>query len=167
MTTMPAPTLGPIKRAEPPGPVEYLLAAAAEIERTLELRLTAAAKASGSSTAVERLGQTALRALTLIEENRGVTPSTLAGWLHQETHSTSGLLNRMEDAELITRERDRIDRRVVHCYITDTGRIHAAETRAIVGELDALVRDCLGKGGLGDLRELETKARLEAKARGR
>lgn len=149
MTTV-APPLGPITRAAPAGPAEILFAAANDVERFLEKRLMTAARDAGSP-ALGRLGQTAHMALALIEENAGVTPSTLALWLHQETHSTSGLLNRMEDAELITRERDRHDRRVVHCYITDAGRMHTASTRAILGELDATIRDALGKSVLEEL----------------
>ena len=42
-----------------------------------------------------------------------LTPSMLAALLLQETHSVSGLLNRLEDRDLITRTRDRQDRRVV------------------------------------------------------
>ena len=61
-----------------------------------------------------------------------LTPSMLAALLLQETHSVSGLLNRLEDRELITRTRDRQDRRVVWVGLTDEGRKVAEEAINIV-----------------------------------
>lgn len=55
---------------------------------------------------------------------RRLTPSMLAALLVQETHSVSGLLNRLEDRDLITRERDRHprhDQRVVWVDLTSNG----------------------------------------------
>jgi DNA-binding MarR family transcriptional regulator len=51
-----------------------------------------------------------------------VTPSMLAGLVLQETHSISGLLNRLEDRHLITRTHDNQDRRVVWVGLTPAGR---------------------------------------------
>lgn len=56
-----------------------------------------------------------------------LTPSMLAALLLQETHSVSGLLNRLEDRDLITRTRDRRDRRVVWVGLTPAGRKAAEE----------------------------------------
>lgn len=56
-----------------------------------------------------------------------LTPSMLAGLLLQETHSVSGLLNRLEDRDLITRTRDKQDRRVVWVGLTPKGRKVAEE----------------------------------------
>jgi DNA-binding MarR family transcriptional regulator len=56
-----------------------------------------------------------------------LTPSMLAALLLQETHSVSGLLNRLEDRDLITRTRDRQDRRVVWVGLTAKGRKVAEE----------------------------------------
>jgi DNA-binding MarR family transcriptional regulator len=56
-----------------------------------------------------------------------LTPSMLAALLLQETHSVSGLLNRLEDRDLITRTRDRQDRRVVWVGLTPDGRKVAEE----------------------------------------
>lgn len=56
-----------------------------------------------------------------------LTPSMLAALLLQETHSVSGLLNRLEDRDLITRTRDRQDRRVVWVGLTQKGRKVAEE----------------------------------------
>jgi DNA-binding MarR family transcriptional regulator len=56
-----------------------------------------------------------------------LTPSMLAALLLQETHSVSGLLNRLEDRDLVTRTRDRQDRRVVWVGLTSAGRKVAEE----------------------------------------
>src|SRR6188768_4314023 len=61
-----------------------------------------------------------------------LTPSMLAALLLQETHSISGLLNRLEDRDLITRTRDKQDRRVVWVGLTDEGRKVAEEAIGIV-----------------------------------
>jgi DNA-binding MarR family transcriptional regulator len=73
-----------------------------------------------------------------------LTPSMLAALLLQETHSVSGLLNRLEDRDLITRTRDRQDRRVVWVGLTDAGKKVAEEAISIVmamsKELDPVLR---------------------------
>ena len=56
-----------------------------------------------------------------------LTPSMLAGLLLQETHSVSGLLNRLEDRDLITRTRDKQDRRKVWVGLTAKGKKIAEE----------------------------------------
>jgi MarR family transcriptional regulator, organic hydroperoxide resistance regulator len=75
-----------------------------------------------------RLSVAQQRILALVyfaKEN--LTPSMLAALLLQETHSVSGLLNRLEDRDLITRTRDRQDRRVVWVGLTTAGRKVAEE----------------------------------------
>jgi DNA-binding MarR family transcriptional regulator len=68
------------------------------------------------------------RILTLVYYAKDpLTPSMLAALLLQETHSVSGLLNRLEDRDLITRTRDRQDRRVVWVGLTEEGRKVAEE----------------------------------------
>ena len=73
-----------------------------------------------------------------------LTPSMLAALLLQETHSVSGLLNRLEDRDLITRTRDRQDRRVVWVGLTDAGKKVAEESIDVVlsmsKELDPVLR---------------------------
>lgn len=70
------------------------------------------------------LSGTQARVLATVQAKPGITPSEIATVLHQETHSVSGLLNRLEDNEpaYILRTRDRQDRRVVHVALTAAGR---------------------------------------------
>jgi MarR family transcriptional regulator, organic hydroperoxide resistance regulator len=92
-----------------------------------------------------RLSVAQQRILALVyfaKEN--LTPSMLAALLLQETHSVSGLLNRLEDRDLITRTRDRQDRRVVWVGLTDPGKEVAEEAISIVvsmsKDLDPVLR---------------------------
>jgi DNA-binding MarR family transcriptional regulator len=69
------------------------------------------------------IGTTSARLLAIVSHNEGITPSAIALVLLQETHSVSGLLNRLEDAPpLLTRTRDKADRRVVHVHLTADGK---------------------------------------------
>ena len=98
-------------------PLTILVDAANVAQRGLEKRLSHL-----------RLSVAQQRILALVyfaKEN--LTPSMLAALLLQETHSVSGLLNRLEDRDLITRTRDRQDRRVVWVGLTPAGRKVAEE----------------------------------------
>ena len=92
-----------------------------------------------------RLSVAQQRILALVYfAKEALTPSMLAALLLQETHSVSGLLNRLEDRDLITRTRDKQDRRVVWVGLTDAGRKVAEEAIDIVlgmsKELDPVLR---------------------------
>lgn len=92
-----------------------------------------------------RLSVAQQRILALVYfAKEALTPSMLAALLLQETHSVSGLLNRLEDRDLITRTRDKQDRRVVWVGLTDDGKKVAEEAIDIVlsmsKELDPVLR---------------------------
>jgi len=92
-----------------------------------------------------RLSVAQQRILALVYfAKEALTPSMLAALLLQETHSVSGLLNRLEDRDLITRTRDKQDRRVVWVGLTNDGRKVAEEAIDIVlsmsKELDPVLR---------------------------
>ncbi len=70
----------------------------------------------------EGIGPTQFRLLQAVAREGGLQPSDLAGLLAQESHSVSGLLNRLEDSGYINRARDRSDRRVVRVTLTPAGR---------------------------------------------
>lgn len=95
--------------------VDALIDIGTIVDRAFELRL----KSLNLSTAQLRILE------ALAEERRevgeGVQPKTLAAMLIQEPHSVSGLLNRLEDRELIERVRDRQDRRMVWARLTPAG----------------------------------------------
>ena len=115
-------------------PLDTLVDAANVAQRGLEKRL--------SHLKLSVAQQRILAMVYLAEEK--LTPSMLAALLLQETHSVSGLLNRLEDRDLITRTRDRQDRRVVWVGLTDAGKKVAEEAIDIVvsmsQELDPVLR---------------------------
>jgi len=88
-----------------------------------------------------------------------LTPSMLAALLLQETHSVSGLLNRLEDRDLITRSRDRADRRVVWVGLTEAGRKVAEEAIDIVLDLSKEFAPALNGANAAATVEVVGKAR--------
>ncbi|RUT36005.1 MarR family transcriptional regulator [Paenibacillus zeisoli] len=63
-----------------------------------------------------------LSVLELLEENKKMKPSDLIPYLATTPAAVTMLLDRMEKAGLITRERDLEDRRIVWISITEKGR---------------------------------------------
>jgi DNA-binding MarR family transcriptional regulator len=107
-----------------------------------------------------RLSVAQQRILALVyfaKEN--LTPSMLAALLLQETHSVSGLLNRLEDRDLITRTRDRQDRRVVWVGLTPKGREVAEEAIQISIDVAREFQGVLSGPRTDDLMEMVQKVR--------
>ncbi len=123
----------------PASVIALLLDAAAVVERGLEKRLFSV----GLSVPQYRL----LFAVASAKEP--LTPTLLSALLLQETHSTSGLLNRLDDRGLIAREHDKLDRRVVWVSLTEDGRavvrkateLAADEIRAVASAVAPSRRD--------------------------
>lgn len=68
------------------------------------------------------LTEAQLSVLELLEERKKMKPSDLIPYLATTPAAVTMLLDRMEKAGLITRERDLEDRRIVWISITDKGR---------------------------------------------
>ena len=88
-----------------------------------------------------------------------LTPSMLASLLLQETHSISGLLNRLEDRDLITRTRDKQDRRVVWVGLTSQGRKVSEQAINIGLELAKEYKDLLESPKSSEFVDLVRKVR--------
>jgi DNA-binding MarR family transcriptional regulator len=88
-----------------------------------------------------------------------LTPSMLAALLLQETHSVSGLLNRLEDRDLITRTRDKQDRRVVWVGLTASGRKVAEEAIEIATGMSKEFEPVLSGPDAGRVEEVVRKVR--------
>lgn len=69
-----------------------------------------------------------------LQEHGSLTVSEMADVLGVSAPSTSAIIDRMEERELVTRVRDEVDRRVVHVAISERGR-------KMVDELAGLKRD--------------------------
>lgn len=98
----------------PPHALSSTVLAGAEIGRIVQRHIDLALTPFGFSFPQ-------LQIMALVGERPGVTPGRLAGELLQETHSVSGLLNRLEDRKLIVRAHGKEDRRMVHVRLTEHG----------------------------------------------
>lgn len=73
---------------------------------------------------------------------RGPTIGEVADYLLLRHHSTVGLVDRADAAELVTRERDEEDHRVVRLRLTDTGAARLEALSALhLQELERLPRE--------------------------
>jgi len=89
-----------------------------------------------------------------------VTPTKLARWLYRETHTMSGLINRMEKKGLVKKSKDLEIKNLVRVTLTEKGE------RAFQKQLDARVAprimSCLSKKERDNLKaylnKLETRA---------
>ena len=106
--------------------------AATGVERLVELALQ-------REEATQDVGPACARLLMLAAVQPGVTPSEIATQLLQETHSISGLLNRLEEKGYLARTRDRKDRRVVHVMVSKKGAYAATEAERIFRAASILV----------------------------
>jgi len=86
-----------------------------------------------------------LRLMLAVAAEPGIGPSKLAATILQETHSVSGLLNRLEDRGLIDRRRNRTDRRVVNVHLTGPGRVVLDEARTLIGSASSRIIRALAK----------------------
>lgn len=60
--------------------------------------------------------------LLSVDEHEPVTPSAIARHVHLSPSTVIGILDRLEAKELVRRERDLKDRRLVHVTLTEQGR---------------------------------------------
>ncbi|MFC3745949.1 MarR family winged helix-turn-helix transcriptional regulator [Paenibacillus sp. GCM10012306] len=67
-----------------------------------------------------------LTVLELLQERDAIKPSDLAPYLATSPAAVTMLLDRMEKHDLIARERDEADRRIVWVSITETGKRESA-----------------------------------------
>lgn len=70
-------------------------------------------------------------ALIIIQEREGLTQASLVGAMDSDPNTVSGLVRRLEQRKLVTRERRERDARAVNLKLTDEGASLA--TRAGVG----------------------------------
>lgn len=87
-----------------------------------------------------------LFALKMLSRDDVDTASTVAGKMHLSASTVVGILDRLEEKDLITRSRDREDRRVVRVTLTPRGRDLIRETPHPVEDLLRRKTD----GGLSD-----------------
>jgi DNA-binding MarR family transcriptional regulator len=111
---------------------------------------------SVSKRMVGRLGLTAPQRLAVrfIGRQPGLTAGVLAGLLHLDPGTITGIVKRLEQAGLVSRERNAGDTRLMHLTLTVKGR---AINRRRRGTVEAAVHRVLTSAGSA---EIEATARL-------
>lgn len=92
--------------------------------------------------------------LSMLWAEDGLTHTQLAARLQVEHATVSKMIERLERAELVRRERDPHDGRVSRAFLTDAGRAVRAEVEACWAELDDRMIGRLGPGRAAALREM-------------
>lgn len=115
------------------------------VDRAIEIKIRRLNLSSAQLRILEALD----RAERADRESNGIQPKDLAAMLIQEAHSVSGLLNRLEDRELIQRGRDKTDRRAVFVQLTGQGRELVAAAAADRATVEAQARSLLDVDAVG------------------
>src|SRR5438067_10174244 len=99
-------------------------AATASVEDWELLAQVAQAYRSLSDTFMDQIGMHRAQATLLCRlfDHDGMTQSEIAEQLSVQGATVTNMLQRMEEARLVTRRRDPEDNRLVRVYLTDTGR---------------------------------------------
>jgi DNA-binding MarR family transcriptional regulator len=102
------------------------------LEKLLPWVGSAVAQHHQRAVAAHGLSPTALGALGILGHCDGLSHRELAAGLHLAPATLTPVLDALEAAGEVRRERDRADRRVVRLSITDRGRVRLKETFAQV-----------------------------------
>ena len=78
-----------------------------------------------------------------IDQKNGSPSTSLGPAMGMEATSLTRLLNRMEDLELITREKDKLDGRMVRVFLTDKGKTMRLKSRESVLKLNQEIQKAL------------------------
>ncbi|WP_410514897.1 MarR family transcriptional regulator [Paenibacillus sp. BR2-3] len=105
-----------------------------------------------------------LTVLELLQERDVMKPSDLAPHLATSPAAVTMLLDRMEKHDLINRERDSTDRRIVWVSITDTGKMEAERGMKIRSDFFAEALDPISSHNQQLLLYLMGKMVVNAKA---
>lgn len=84
-----------------------------------------------------------MKLLLLISENDGIIQRDLAEMLDMRPSSLTEMLSNLEKNSLIRREQDENDRRVMHVYLSESGKELLDEIRKANSKLPDLVFNCL------------------------
>lgn len=75
------------------------------------------------------------RLLTIVAENDGITQRELAEILDVRPSSLTAMVGKMEQFGFVERKQDDKDQRVMHIYITDSGREVETKSKSVIQEL--------------------------------
>jgi DNA-binding MarR family transcriptional regulator len=110
------------------------------------------AKCLGSQRLLRRgVSMSNLHVMSMLERHGPMTMSGIADALDVSLSNATGLVDRMEERELVGRERDAEDRRVVHVALTDKGRSALSDIELYQGDVLARILDELDERQLNRL----------------
>lgn len=109
------------------------------------LALAARCRKALKSKGIDDVNPAQLTILAALEEDEGVTATTLARTVKYEKSTLTPLLDKLEGAGLILRANDPKDGRVQRLHITKKGRKRRREVEAVITALTSAVVDALPK----------------------
>lgn len=95
------------------------------------------------------MGQAAC--LRVLDGNDGITQRDMADILHVSRPSITGMLQAVEKSGAIVRKPDEADQRLTRVYLTDEGRVMAADLRRVLADY---IVETVGQMPADDRREL-------------
>lgn len=84
-----------------------------------------------------------MKLLALISENDGIIQRDLAEILDMRPSSMTEMLSNLENKSLIKREQDEKDRRIMHVYLTESGKEALEEVTKVNNNLSESIFNCL------------------------
>ena len=89
--------------------------------------------------------------------NDGQSPSQIACSLNLDSSTITGLLDRMENKQLLQRQPDAQDRRALRVFLTETGKELRVPLEKVVEEANVYVLEHLGSEEQDELKKLLVK----------
>lgn len=95
--------------------------------------------------------------LASLWQNDGQSPSQIACSLNLDSSTITGLLDRMENKQLLQRQPDAQDRRALRVFLTETGKELRVPLEKVVEEANVYVLEHLGSEEQDELKKLLVK----------
>jgi DNA-binding MarR family transcriptional regulator len=113
---------------------------------------------------VAKLNITPVQALVLgfLRDEDRITSSELGKRTELDSATLTGIIDRLEAAELIERRGNPADRRSIQVHLTERGRLLGAEAVRLIAEANVKFLEILTEKERGELRRLITKLRAAA-----
>lgn len=121
------------------------------IEATMTLSRTIRQRVMRSGIGNEKMNLVQIHTLFLISEHAGLTMTELAKRLRISTPSATSLIDRLSEKNWIVRERDSVNRKLIHVKITSTGKAFLHSMKA---ERKKMMKDMFNLLPVSDQQEL-------------
>ena len=113
---------------------------------------------------VAKLNITPVQALVLgfLRDEDRITSSELGKRTELDSATLTGIIDRLEAAELIERRGNPADRRSIHVHLTEQGRFLGTEAVRLIAEANVAFLEMLSEKERGELRRIIKKLRAAA-----